>query len=116
MIKIDYLKEFQKRLPEDIQIIDETPYDFTEDEIISILCWLKYFNHHYETNGKNDYPQIMFPIISKRLRLDFGLYISKNDVDPYKGQHNIYISENGKSLAGKVEKQSLKKMINIWKL
>ena len=116
MTKTYYLKEFQKRLPEDIKIIDETSYDLTEDEIVSILCWLKYFNHHYETNGKNDYPQIMFPIISKRIRLDFGLYIVKSDIEPNKGQHNIYISENEKSLTNKGEKQSLKKMINIWKL
>jgi hypothetical protein len=58
----------------------------------------------------------MFPIISKRIRLDFGLYIPENSTEPYKGQHNIYISENGKLLIGKVEKQSLEKLINTWKL
>ncbi|MBE4948031.1 hypothetical protein [Chryseobacterium culicis] len=116
MTKTYYLKEFQKRLPEDIKLIDETSYDFTEDEIVSIFCWLKYFNYHYETNGKKEYPKITFPIVSKRLRLDFGLYIPKNDMEPYKGQHNIYISENGKLLTGKVEKQSLEKLIKIWKL
>ncbi|WBV55922.1 hypothetical protein PFY10_17065 [Chryseobacterium daecheongense] len=116
MIKSKYLKEFQKRLPEDIKIVDETSFDFTEDEVIGIFSWLKYFNHHYEIYSKNESPKIIFPIISKRMRLDFGLYIVKSDTEPYKGQHNIYISENGKLLTGKVEKQSVNKVINTWNL
>lgn len=116
MTKTNYLKQFQKRLPDDIKIVDEVPYEFTEDEIVSILCWLKYFNHHYSINGKNEYPQIMFPVVSKRMHLDFGLYIGKSETEPFKGQHNIYITENGKLLTGKVEKQSLEKVIKIWNL
>lgn len=116
MTKTYCLKEFQKRLPDDIKIVDEIPYDFTEDEIVGILSWLKYFNQHYATNGKYKYPQIMFPIVSKRMHLDFGLYIGKSETEPFKGQHNIYITENGKLLTGKVEKQSLKKVINMWNL
>lgn len=116
MNKQRQLKEIQKRLPDDIMIVDETSFDFTEDEYVSILCWIKFFNQHYEQFGKNKYPKLMFPIISKRLRLDFGLYRVASDGELCKGCYNIYLSENGKGLDGKIRKQSIKEIIQIWQL
>ncbi|MEJ8590511.1 hypothetical protein JSO54_04580 [Riemerella anatipestifer] len=116
MTKSTQIKEIQKRLPENIYIVDETNFDFTEDEFVSILSWIKYFNNHYENKGKTEHPDILFPIISKRLRLDFGLYCFPSDIEGEKGKHNIYLSTNGKLLTGKVEKQSVKKIIATWQL
>jgi hypothetical protein len=116
MTKQTQIKEIQKRLPDNIKIVDETLFDFTEDEFVSILCWIKYFNQHYEQYGKNEYPKIMFPIISKRLRLDFGLYRVKSDIGPFKGCYNIYLSENGKGFPDKIKMQSVKYLIQIRKL
>ena len=116
MTKSTQLKEIQKRLPENIYVVDETNFDFTEDEFISILSWVKYFKNHYEKKAKTEHPDILFPIISKRLRLDFGLYRFPSDVEGEKGKHNIYISNNGKLLTGKIEKQSVKKIIATWQL
>lgn len=49
------------------------------------------------------------PIISKRLRLDFGLYRFPSDVESQKGDFVIYLSENS-------PKQTVKKIINTWQL
>lgn len=46
MIKSRYLQEFQKRLPDDILIEDETNFEVTDDEYVSILSWFKYFKEH----------------------------------------------------------------------
>lgn len=116
MTKKNQIKEIQKRLPDDLVIVDETSFDFTDDEYVSILCWIKFFNQHYEQFGKEKYPNPMFPIISKRLRLDFGLYGVASDCEPFKGCYIIYLSENGKCLDGKVRKQSVKQLIQTWHL
>ncbi len=113
MTKEDQLREIQRRLPEDIKIVDETNFDFTEDEFVCILSWVKYFNSHYKDYGKEKPTRIMFPIISKRLRLDFGLYLYPNEKT---GDYNIYLSMNGKRLDGKVVKESCEKVIRVWKL
>jgi hypothetical protein len=117
MLKSAQLKELQKRLPDQLILEDETSYDFTEDEYLGMLCWIKYFNIHYKEKEKTELPPIIFPLISKRLRLDFGLYIVPNKITELnRGKHIIYISENGKGLDGKVQKQTLKQMINTWNL
>ena len=117
MKKSTFLIEIQKRLPDDIIVQDETTFDFTDDECISILCWIKYFNHHYEEFGKNELPKIIFPIVSKRLRLDFGLYITKCNLENNFGKYIIYITQNGQLLNGTYKKNiTLKELINTWKL
>ena len=107
-----YLKEIQDRLPEDLVIEDETSFEFTEDEFVGILSWIKYFNIHYKENQKSHTPEILFPIVSKRLRLDFGLYITKDNND----KHVLYISPNGQMLNGKIKKETIKGLINTWGL
>lgn len=91
------LEEIQSRLPDNIVIEDETGFDFTEDEFASMLSWIKYFNLHYMKYGMEKYPDIMFPLLSKRMRFDFGLYIPEDE-----GKHVIYISKVGVCLDGKV--------------
>ena len=76
-----YIIEIQKRLPDDIIIQNETSFEFNEDEFVSILSWIKNFNEHYKIFGKEIQPYVMFPIISKRLRLDFGLYNFPNTLE-----------------------------------
>lgn len=98
------IKEIQKRLPEDITIVDETTFDITEDEFVGILSWIKFFNQHYAQFGKNQYPQMMFPIISKRLWLDFGLYRMESDGI----KNNILLCA--------AKKETLKELIDRWKL
>ena len=98
------LKQIKKRLPDDIVIQDETKFDFTEDEFVSILCWLKYFNEHYQEYGKTKNTSVSFPIISKRLRLDFSFYRTLNIFDSTNlGRYVIYVSanENRKKIAAK---------------
>ena len=116
MTKAGYLKEIQDRLPEDLIIEDETKYEFTDDEFIGILSWIKYFNIHYKEKGKTDIPEIVFPIISKRLRLDFGLYSTPSDTEVTKGKYVIYLSANGRLLGGDIKKQSINQLINTWML
>jgi len=112
MNKASCLKIIQDRLPDDLIIYDETSYEFTDDEFVAILSWIKYFNVHYEKKDKSTPPDIMFPIISKRLRLDFGLYITADN----SGKHVIYISANGQMLNGKIKQDSVKTLINDWGL
>lgn len=116
MAKSNYLKEFQKRLPDDIEIEDETKFEINEDEYLSILSWLKYFKEHYKIYGKEIQTFIQFPIISKRLRLDFGLYNIPSNLETSKGKYIIYIAENGKLLNGKTKKISTIEMIKTWDL
>ncbi len=117
MKKETCLKEILKRLPNDIIVEDETDFEFTDDEILSILSWIKYFSKHYEEHGKEELPKVVFPIISKRLRLDFGLYCTPCDIDKNRGKYVIYLSQNGKLLNGTVKKNiSLKDLINTWHL
>lgn len=112
-----YIIEIQKRLPDDIIIKNETSFEFSEDEYISILSWIKYFNEHYKIFGKEKQPCIMYPIISKRLRLDFGLYNFPNPLEENKGGYIIYISENGKLLNGSIKKNiTVKELVVTWKL
>lgn len=116
MTKANQLKEIQKRLPKEIYIIDETNFEYTEDEYVGILSWIKFFNSHYESKGKTENPSVIFPIISKRLRLDLGLYRFPSDVENQKGKHIIYLSENGKLSTGKVIKQTVKNLVSTWNL
>lgn len=117
MTKTTYLKEIQKRLPDEIIIQDETKFEYTEDEYVAILSWLKYFNEHYKVYGKSQLPEILFPIVSKRLRLDFGLYITANDLQINHGKYIIYITQNGQLLDVKFKKNlTIKELVNTWNL
>lgn len=117
MKKETFLKEIKKRLPEDIIIEDETPFEPTDDEFIGTLSWIKYFNEHYKEYGKEKHPNVIFPIISKRLRLDFGLYHSPSDTEKNKGKHVIYLSQNGKLMDGTIKKNiTIKELTNKWHL
>lgn len=115
--KSKYLQEFQKRMPEDILIQDETNFEITEDEYVCILSWLNYFKEHYKLYAKEKQTSIQFPIISKRLRLDFSLYNIPSDLEDSLGQHIIYISRNGKLSNGTIKKNiSVRELINTWNL
>ena len=115
MEKEKMLKEIQKRLPDGIIIEDATKFDFTEDEFVSILCWLQYFRAHYaEYYGKNDEQMsITLPIISKRLRLDFTHYrfIQNSHFFPNFGKYIVYITANTKR-----KKIAVKHIINCFSL
>lgn len=117
MLKTKFIKEVQKRLPDDLIVQDETTIEFTDDECISILCWIKFFNTHYEKFGKTDIPDIIFPIISKRLRMDFGLYNIPNPQSTNYGKFIIYILQNGQLFNGTYKKNiTLKNAITTWNL
>lgn len=114
MKKTTYLKEIQKRLPDDIIIVDETPFEFTQDEVIVILGWIKCFNEHYIHYGKNENMLITHAFVSKRLRLDFGHYRFPCDIDQNRGKYIIY-SVNMSSGHGR-KNISMKDLIRSWKL
>jgi hypothetical protein len=118
MKKINYLDEIQKRLPDDIIIQDETSFEFNEDEFLGILSWIKNFNEHYKKFGKTAQPYVMFPIISKRLRLDFGLYNYPSDLsNENKGAFIIYISSNSRVTASVNNRPiTVTELINKWRL
>ncbi len=117
MKKSSLINNIQKRLPDDIIIDDETKFEFTDDEYISILSWIKCFNEHYKIHGKNEGMLVQFPIISKRIRLDFGLYRIPCDLEENKGKYIIYISANGKQNDGTIKKNiSVKELVNNWNL
>ncbi|MGL5636913.1 MAG: hypothetical protein ACRDD0_08505 [Bacteroidales bacterium] len=116
MTKKKQLKEMQARLPERIMLFDETSFDFTEDEYISMLCWIKYFNKHYALYGMNRGIDMPFAIISKRMHLDFGLYNIPHKHEALEGDYFIYISESGKCLDGKVRGNTIKKIVSRWSL
>lgn len=111
MQKTSYLREIQKRLPDDLLIVDSTDFEFSEEEFISILSWIHYFGLHYQKFGKDKYPEIPNPIISRRLALDFGLYRVPSDIAPHVGKHIVYI--NGlRGLDGRGKKESLRGFID----
>jgi hypothetical protein len=117
MKKETCLKAIQKRLPDDLILQDETTFEFTDDEYVVILSWLKLFNQHYRKNGKSRPPQMKFPIISKRLYLDLGLYFIPNDAQENHGKHIIYLSPNGQLLNGTIKKNvTVREVINTWDL
>lgn len=103
-----FLKEIQKRLPDDIRIINETSFELTEDEFLGILSWLKYFNRHYQIHKKSGAPEIQSPIISKRIRLDFYFYWISENIKNKETEFCIYIVSNYKN--------TLKEIINTYKL
>lgn len=101
MKKFKYLEEIQKRLPGDLILEDGTNFDFTEDEFIGILSWIKYLNLHYERYGKTKIIEIHTPLISKRIKLDFLYYSKACD----NGKYKIYISANSYYVTKNIEKQ-----------
>jgi len=103
-----YIKRIKKRLPKDITFKDESNFKLTQDEFLGILSWIKYFNNHYVKYGKNKIPDIIFPVISKRLFLDFGLYCFPSDHKDELGLHVIYLSAN--------KDNNLNSLINTWEL
>lgn len=111
------IKNIQQRMPDDIIIHDETNFELTDDEYVSILSWIKCFKVHYETFGKNKEMPVQFPVISKRIRLDFGLYRIPCELETTKDKHIIYICANGKQNNGKIKKKiTLREIENTWKL
>lgn len=113
-----YIKEIQKRLPDDIIIQNETSFEINEDEFLGILSWIKNFNEHYKEYGKTKHLNIIFPIISKRLRLDFGFYNIANDLSgENNGKFIIYIASNSR-VTIKIYKSpiTIKEIIETWKL
>lgn len=115
MTKSTYLRQIQQRLPGDLIIEDETSFEFTEDEFVGILSWLKYFNDHYKQYHKQAIPGVMNPVVSKRLRLDFGLYNAACDNESNRGKFVVYISEN-KTPGPKLAAPDVKSLINTWHL
>lgn len=113
-----YIKEIQKRLPDDIIIQNSSSFEFNEDEFLVILSWIKNFNEHYKQFGKSKHPFIKYPIISKRLRLDFGLYNFPSSLaDESNGKFIIYIASNSRITAVKNNKPiTVKEIINTWQL
>ncbi len=107
MKKPSYLKQIQNRLPDDIVIVDETVFEFTEDEFIGILSWVKYFNNHYREYRKETIPPMVWNLISKRLRIDFGLYHQPDD----QGRFVIYLTDHRKEENGKIKELSVKEII-----
>lgn len=117
MKKSSLIKNIQKRLPDDIIVDDETEFEFTDDEYLSILSWIKCFNKHYEIYGKNEGMPIQLPVISKRLRLDFAFFNIPCDLEENKGKYIIYILANGKQIDGTIKKNiSVKELVNTWNL
>lgn len=117
MKKSTAIKEIQNRLPTDIILEDETTIEFTDDEFVSILSWIKYFKKHYEVYGKDKNTLVQLPVISKRIRLDFGLYRFPSDIENNRGKHVIYISDNGKRMDGTTNSEiSVKEIINTWNI
>ena len=116
MKKSTCLKEIQKRLPDEIIVQDQTDFEFTDDEFVGILSWIKYLNTHYKELGMSENPKVLFPVISKRLFIDFGLYIIPDETN-FKDKCLIYISPTGKRLDGKVNRNmTVKDIKNIWHL
>jgi hypothetical protein len=113
MKKAACLKAIQRRMPDDIIVVDETPFEYTEDEYVGILSWIKLFNRHYEIHGKNERPTVLFPMISTRLRLDFGLYWTPSQTEDHKGKHIVYISQNKSASKRKITATQL---ISTWSL
>jgi hypothetical protein len=113
MDKVKYLAEIQKRLPDDIIIVDETNFDFTEDEYVIALSWIANFNVHYKEHGKSKFPNVVFAMVSKRLRLDFGLYLASDGEEPA-----IYLSSNiKKPMSGKSRTTiTYRQVIKEWNL
>lgn len=117
MKKSTLINNIQKRLPAEIIIQDETNFEINDDEYVSILSWIKCFNEHYKINGKNEGMLVQFPMISKRIRLDFGLYRVPCDLKENNGKYIIYITANGKQNDGKIKnKITVNELVNTWKL
>ena len=117
MNKKSIIKRIQERLPDDIQVIDQTSFEFTDDEFLSILSWIKYFNLHYSIHGKRELPGISFPIISSRLGLEFDLYRFKSDQVIDRGKYSIYLSDIREGFFKKSNSSiTLEKIIITWKL
>ena len=112
MKKNKMISEVQKRLPEDIIVIDETTFEFAEDEFISILSWIKYFNWNYKINNKSGPPAIQSPIISKRMQLDFYFYWLSEDIQNKEPGFYIYIKSILRDNNGKENyKKTLREII-----
>lgn len=113
------IQQIQKRLPNDIVVQDDSCLEITDDEFVGILSWIKYFCSHYREYRKDKYPDIIRPVISKRIHLDFGLYRFPSDTEINKGKYIIYINNNDCALADektKINKFSLKEVIDSYHL
>lgn len=100
MKKINYLRAIQARLPIEILLKDDIHFDFTEDEYVVILSWIKNFNEHYKLNGKNENMLTPIVLISKRLRIDFYFYRFPKENGEDVGKHFIYLGANNRNFEG----------------
>jgi hypothetical protein len=74
-----------------------------------------YLGDHYKKHQKQAIPGVMNPVISKRLRLEFGLYNVPCDSESNRGKFIVYISEN-KTNGPKIVVPDVKSLISIWHL
>ena len=116
--KITFQQKIQNRLPSDLVLEDETSFsEFTDDEYIVALSWIKSFKEHYAEYGKTETPANTFPMVSKRLRLDFGLYTHPAETEKNKDKHVIYLSENRQlTKTGKPKTPSVSHLEAKWQL
>lgn len=112
MTKAVQIKNIQKRLPDDIRIQDETGLKLSDDEYVSILSWIKLFIIHYKSFGKSQPMPISSAIVSKRVHIDFGLYMVPCELEHNKGEYIIYLCSNDYEDS----ELTLSKFINNWSL
>ena len=113
--KSTHLKEIQKRLPEDLVLVVETKFSFTDDEYIAILSWIKWFNTHYEKYGKEELPGIISPLVSFRVRIDFGLYNQPCTLPATKGLYIVYLCKVYNQIS-ETRKMTTNQLISHWAL
>ena len=98
-------------MQDNYQIVDVTSFEFTDDEILAILSWLKFLNKHIEEKGREVKMPIQFAIVSSRLRIDFALTHLPSDQPNEEGRNVVYLSAYNKMLNGEVYKRSLSSII-----
>ena len=94
MKKDAYLKKVQKKLPSEIDLIDETSFEFSLDEQLGVIGWINYFNTHYRKEGKSNIPDIQIIEISSRFVIDLGLYTIPHTSSRGENKHEIYLRPN----------------------
>lgn len=98
--KSKHLIEVKNRMPDGILVDDETCFEWTDDEYVAILSWIKCFKNHNKIldNTKNTF--ISVAVISKRLYVDFSFYNLEQLSDDNRKENIIYIRQNGQLING----------------
>lgn len=94
MTKRTMLKTIRATVPSGILIEDSTDFDFSEDEFVALLSWISYFNVHFSEFGFSQIPKVQFPVVSRRITLDFGLYNIPVEDGLNKGCNVVYINKS----------------------